>query len=89
MICENCKFANWDFSLFPQDAYRRYGCIVIPEQFDLYCLLHKKFYLDSEIDGNCKDGEYGENNYSNICKEYYLQLDKQRQRLKNIFKDKD
>lgn len=81
--CEDCKFANWYFALFPEDFYLKYGCIYIPEQFDVYCKLNNKFFLETEITGNCKDGIYGNNNYHNICKNYYKQKSIETNKIKN------
>ena len=80
--CEDCKFANWDFSIFPEDAYLRLNSIEIPEQFDLYCSVFNRFFLEHETPCDCKYVTYGENNYHEICKKYYSQLSLEKNKLK-------
>ena len=76
--CEDCVYANWDYTLFRDNCagYDYVNKRIIPpyrEQFDFYCNKHKRFYLEEEITGTCRDGVYGPNNYSEICKQYYLE----------------
>ena len=72
--CEDCKFASWDFEFF-RDGNEHYEVehYVPPynEQFDFYCSKHERFYMEQDITGMCTDGIAGDNNYSEVCNEYY------------------
>jgi hypothetical protein len=72
--CEDCKFANWDATLFRDHEEGRWeGGHYIPpynEQFDVYCIKHERFFMEQEITGDCQDGEYGPNNYHDVCHEH-------------------
>ena len=84
--CEDCKFANWDATLFRDHEEGRWeGGHYIPpynEQFDVYCIKHERFFMEQEITGDCQDGEYGPNNYHDVCKEHYRQIDEFKKELK-------
>lgn len=68
--CENCKFSQWDFRLFANIVKDGWGVVsYYSEQFDVYCSIHNKFFLETEITDTCTDGKYGENNLLEICEE--------------------
>ena len=58
--CEDCKFANWDATLFRDYEEGRWeGAHYIPpynEQFDVYCIKHECFFMEQEITGVCQVG---------------------------------
>jgi len=84
--CEDCKFANWDATLFcDSDKGHWEGAHYIPpysDQFDFYCKKHRHFYLENEITGLCRDGIYGPNNYHDVCKKHYQEIDELNKKLK-------
>lgn len=84
--CEDCKFANWDATLFRDHKEGRWeGGHYIPpynEQFDVYCIKHKRFFLEQEITGDCQNGEYGQNNYHDVCKEHNRQIEEFKKALR-------
>jgi hypothetical protein len=38
--------------------------------------------MEQEITGDCQEGEYGPNNYHDVCKEHYRQIDEFKEELK-------
>ncbi len=90
--CEDCRFANWDASLFKDREEGQWeGMHYVPpysEQFDFYCNKHECFYLEDEITGDCQDGEYGPNNFYNVCKEHRRKIDEFYKELKKKKEDK-
>jgi hypothetical protein len=90
--CEDCKFANWDASLFKDREEIQWEGMLIPpysEQFELYCKRHKRFYLENEITGDCQDGEYGPNNLHDVCKEHRRKINEFYKELKKKKEEKD
>ena len=82
--CEDCKFSNWDFSLFAEIRTREYAPVeYFSEQFDMYCSKHDMFFLEFDTPV-CDEGEYGKNNYSEICKDYYKKTEQYRILLKRF-----
>lgn len=83
---EDCKFANWDATLFcNSDKGYWDGMHYIPpysEQFDFYCQKHERFYLEEEITGLCRDGTFGHNNYHDVCKKHYQEINELIKKLK-------
>lgn len=83
--CEDCRFSSWDFSLFA-GITRTSECRPVQyfsEQFDMYCSKHDMFFLESDTP-ICDEGEYGENNYREICKDYYKKIEKYRTLLRHF-----
>ena len=83
--CEDCKFSNWDASLFKDREGIQWEGMLIPpysEQFDFYCSKHERFYLEDEITGDCQDGEYGSNNLHDVCKEHRRKINEFYKELK-------
>ena len=84
--CEDCKFANWDASLFcdSEEGHWEGNHYVEPysEQFDFYCNKHERFYLEEEITGCCRDGISGPNNYHEVCVEHYREIADLKEELK-------
>ena len=85
--CEDCKFARWDYTLFRDNCggIDYINNVIDPpygEQFDLYCIKYRRFYIQTEITGNCKDGVSGVNNYPEICRAYYKERDEYLKQLK-------
>ena len=78
MRCEDCRYANWDASLFKDRTEGHWdGAHYIPpysEQFDVCCTKNMKFFLEENTPLDCKEGEQGENNYHEVCKEHYRQI---------------
>ena len=83
--CEDCKFASWDMQLFATAGADHH----YTEQFDLYCQKHNKFLLEQEAYGDCPDGMSGENNYHDVCLEYYRLRNKYLEMLKKFRKELD
>lgn len=90
--CEDCRYANWEMKFFPDGPVK-----VMPDefpkdpysvQFDVYCAKHNKFFLETEISGICPDGVYGENNYHEVCKEFYRQRKEYLEQLKKEYYNK-
>lgn len=83
--CEDCRFSSWDFSLFAGiTRTSEYGPVqYFSEQFDMYCSKHDMFFLESDTP-LCDEGEYGENNYHEICKDYYKKIEKYRTLLRHF-----
>ena len=85
--CEDCKFANWDATLFRDHEEGRWeGGHYIPpysEQFDFYCSKHEQFYLEEEITGGCRDGISGPNNYHEVCVKHYHEIADFKEELKS------
>lgn len=71
--CEDCKFADWDYTLFLDYIKSKFNVEYHAEQFDVHCKRLNCFLVEDEIPGNCRFGEKGENNYHDICKCYYEQ----------------
>ena len=65
--CEDCKFAIWEANLFADAGVE----MLCSEQWDVHCTLHNRFFLDSEISGNCTDGLSGENNLHEVAHDFY------------------
>lgn len=85
--CEDCVFANWDYTLFRDgDDHWEGNHHVEPytEQFDLYCSKHNRFLLEDEIDGSCTDGVRGKNNYHDTVMRYYEERDEYMKELKKL-----
>lgn len=84
--CEDCKFANWDASLFcdSEEGHWEGNHYVEPynEQFDFYCNKHERFYLEEEITGCCRDGISGPNNYHEVCVQHYREIADLKEELK-------
>ena len=89
--CEDCQFANWDMKLFADDANGSYGINnFYSEQFDMYCQKHNKFLLEQEVyTTDCSDGTYGENNYHDVCQEYYRLRNKYVELLRQFRRELD
>ena len=74
--CEDCKFSNWDFSLFAEIRTSEFAPVqYFSEQFDMYCSKHDMFFLQEDTP-ICDMGESGENNYHETCMEYYQLKDR-------------
>ena len=77
VLCEDCKFANWDAELFRDREEGHWeGMHYIPpysEQLDFYCSKHEQFYMEQDAP-DCQDGEFGENNLHEACKEHERQI---------------
>ena len=85
--CEDCKFASWDYTLFRDGNAHYEGMHYVPpysEQFDLYCAVRKRFFLEDEIPVDCTDGVFGENNYHEVVKEYEKEKGEYLKQLKQI-----
>ena len=85
MACEDCIYANWDYSVVLERTKERFGrvLILIP-QFDYYCYKNKEFYL-SNCQPDCK-GKTGKNNCYEITSQYY-QLEKDVRQMAEKFMD--
>ena len=87
--CEDCKFADWDYRLFI--CYVNYMNYLAhteyhTEQFDVHCKKLNCFFLGDDVPGSCRFGESikcnEDNNYHEICNQYY----KQKQEYYNLLK---
>ena len=84
--CEDCKFADWDYRLFIGYVKSRFNVEYHTEQFDIHCKRLNCFLVEDEIPGSCRFGESikcnEDNNYHEICNQYY----KQKQEYYNLLK---
>lgn len=80
MVCEDCMHSSWQWSAFL--VFNENGNY-LAEQFDFYCKKNDRFFLEGEAP-DCTEGIYGENDFHEVCHEYYKMMERYRVMFKKF-----